>query len=268
MKIQKRPLFAGVAAIFFCNSASIFAADAADANAVIPITPYRPSVSDSAQLPAVGQLELELGGAVDTFHHQRRYALPSLLKLAFSREWGVLLGSDGLVSEKNEQGRRQTGFGDTSVTAKRAWIVDEETAFGLELAALLPTGAKKLGAEKTDYTANGIYSQDWGKWHADFNVSFTHLGLHEPSVSRWQTGLANSWSYAVSEAWSATAEWSGTYRTGDLSGSQLLFALSFSPTQRLTFDVGVTKGLRKGTNSASADHGFFAGVVLPLGRVF
>ena len=64
---------------------------AADATEV---TAYRPSVSNPADLPTPGQLELEFGGLHEKKGSARNDSLPYLFKLAFTREWGVLLGGD------------------------------------------------------------------------------------------------------------------------------------------------------------------------------
>ena len=52
-----------------------------------PITPYRPSVSSPAQLPAPGQLEFELGGLSTKTDDDRRASLPYTFKLGFNEQW-------------------------------------------------------------------------------------------------------------------------------------------------------------------------------------
>jgi len=68
----------------------------------------------------------------------------------------------------------------------------------------------------------------------------------------------------VAAQWGATAELSGTHRAGAATTAQLLTALAYSPSKRLTFDFGLAKGL----NRASDDWSLFAGVVLPLAKVW
>src|SRR5690349_875178 len=96
------------------------------------VTPYRPSVSNPAQLPTPGQLELELGGLASNIGAAQRDSLPYLLKFAFTDQWGVLLGGDAYVSDEGTH-----GVGDTTVVLKRAFLVGEATAFGMELSAKL-----------------------------------------------------------------------------------------------------------------------------------
>ena len=98
--------------------------------------PYRPSVSTPAALSAPGWLDVEAG-----FLHQhdggsRRDSLPFTLKLAFTPDWGVRVGSDGWVRRLDESGERVSGFGDTAFVVKRRFEVDDESAFGLEGAAI------------------------------------------------------------------------------------------------------------------------------------
>lgn len=51
---------------------------------------------------------------------------------------------------------RAQGLGDTTVTLKRAWTVDDEPAFGMELGVKLPTAKDRIGSGKTDWSVNTI----------------------------------------------------------------------------------------------------------------
>lgn len=228
------------------------------------ITPYRPSVSSPAQLPAPGQLELELGGLAGKASGTRRDSLPYQLKLAFNPQWGVLLGGEAFVSSRDSAGNRQRGFGDTNVVLKRAFLVEEDTAFGLEFNVKLPTARDTIGSGKTDYTVNGIFSKDLGKVHMDANLNFTRLGLVDIGTGRTQAGLSASFSMPVAGKWGLTTELAGTRRSSVDSTAQALVAMTYSPSKRLTFDFGTLKGL----NSASPDWTFFAGVVFPITRLW
>jgi len=229
-----------------------------------PITPYRPSVSNSAQLPFSGQLEAEFGMLSGKSGDARRDSLPSLLKLAFSEQWGILLGGDLRVMNDDGAGTRVRGMGDVNLVLKRAFLIDSDTAFGLELGVKLPTAKQAIGTEKRDYTLNGIYSKDLGDWHLDLNANVTKMGWVDDGVSRWQTGLSSAFSYSLSEALGVTAEWSGTKSKGSLPQNQVLLALTYSPNKRLTFDTGLSKGI----SATATDRAFFAGVVVPVGRLF
>jgi hypothetical protein len=231
------------------------------------VSPYRPSVSNPAQLPVPGQLELELGGLHVKSEGARRDSLPYLLKLGFSDQWGVLLGGEAYVAAYDDTSGRVRGIGDTTLVLKRAFLIDEATAYGLELSAKLPTAkdsVRSSGSGKTDYTLNGIYSKDLGKLHADANLNFTRLGEAEAGASRTQTGWSGSFSMPVGEQWGATAELSGSYQRGAPNTAQVLAALTYSPSKWVSFDVGVVRGL----TGASPDWAAFAGVVVPVARLW
>jgi hypothetical protein len=228
------------------------------------VTPYRPSVSSPAQLPAVGQLEYEAGFLSTRAGGGRRDSMPVLFKLAFSEQWGVLVGADAYVSARDAGGTRARGLGDTSVTLKRAFLVDSATAFGLEFDAKLPTAKDSIGSGKADYTLNTIFSKDLGKVHMDANANLTRLGAWDAGTGRNQAGLSASFSTELAEHWGATAELSGTHRSGADNTAQLLLAGAYSPSKHLTIDVGVAHGL----NAASPDWSLFGGLVVPLDQLW
>ena len=229
-----------------------------------PVTPYRPSVSSPAQLPAAGQLELELGGLSSKSDDGRRNSLPYAFKLGFNEQWGVVISGEGYVSAPDGDGGRAHGIGDTLFVLKRAFILDEASALGLELGAKAPTARDSIGSGRADYSLNGIYSQDIGSVHMDANLNATRLGAYDDGTGRVQTGLSASFSRPVNEQWGVTGEWSGTRRSGADSTAQLLVALSYSPSKRMTVDFGMAHGL----NHATADWSFFSGVVLPLAKLW
>ncbi|MDL2355944.1 MAG: transporter [Pseudomonadota bacterium] len=228
------------------------------------VTPYRPSVSSPAQLPTVGQLEYEAGFLSSKDGAARRDSMPVLFKLALSEQWGVLVGGEAYVSARDAGGIRARGLGDLNLVLKRAFVIDSATAFGLELNAKVPTAKDSIGSGKADYTLNSIFSKDIGKVHMDANANFTRLGAVDAGSGRNQTGLSASFSTPVAEQWGATAELSGTRRSGADSTAQLLLAAAYSPSKHLTIDVGVAHGL----NAASPDWSLFGGLVVPLAKIW
>ena len=230
-----------------------------------PVTPYRPSMSNPAQLPAPGQLELEIGGRHSRSTDVRRSSIPYLLKLAFNPEWGVLVGGEAHVWQRDEDGHAQ-GIGSTELTLKRAWTVDDATGFGAELTARLPTGSERAGAGgKADYTLNTIASRDLGPVHLDANVNATRLGSPDTGTSRALFGASVALAVPISERWGATTEFAATHQGGSGgNGAQLLAALTWSPTKRLTFDVGISRAWRPAPGMTQ----IFAGVVMPLAKLW
>lgn len=228
------------------------------------VTPYRPSVSSPAQLPLPGQLELEYGGLMSKTDDVRRNSIPYQLKLAFNQQWGVLLGGEAYVAARDGAGNRARGLGDTTAVLKRAFLMSDTTAFGLEFGAKIPTAKDTIGSGKADYSINSIFSKDISKAHMDANFNVTQLGAHDPGTSPTQSGLSTSFSMPVSEKWGLTAEVSGTHRNGAANTGQVLTAATYSPSKRLTIDIGVARGL----TSASPDWVFFTGVVMPVAKLW
>jgi hypothetical protein len=244
-----------LATAFFSVSAS-----AAD---VAAVTPYRPSVSSPAQLPAAGQLELELGGLASWQDQGRRASLPYTLKLAIDGEWALLLGGEGWLTAPTADGQRH-GVGDTQLVLKRAMLLDEDTALGLELGTKLPSARKQLGSGRADYSVNGIVSRELGALHLDANLNLTRIGAIAADSGRTQLGLSAALSGALEEGWGLTGEWAGNQRRGAGRNSQLLLALSYSPSKLLTLDVGLAHGL----NAATPRWSLFSGMVMPLARLW
>lgn len=227
------------------------------------ITPYRPSVSSPAQLPVAGQLELELGGIHMRSGDTRRTGLPYQLKLAFNADWGLLFGGEAQVWQYDGVDHVR-GVGDTTLVLKRAWVVDDASAFGTEFGVKLATAKDTIGSGRADYTVNTIYSRDLGVVHMDANLNATRLGVVDADTSRTQLGLSASFSTPLSEHWGITGELSGTHRGGVDNSVQVLAALAYSPTKRLTFDIGVARSPRPSPAATSV----FAGVVFPLAKLW
>lgn len=227
------------------------------------VTPYRPSVSSPAQLPLAGQLELELGVLRNKMDDARRDSLPYQFKLAFDKEWGILIGGEARVTSK-DVGYSQKGAGDTTLVIKRAFLIDDTTAFGLELGSKLATAKQTIGSGKTDYSLNAVFSQEIDKLHMDANVNVTRLGLQEYGVSRTALGIATSFSMPLNDQWQAIVEPSGLRQSGKPASAQLLAALAYSPNRNLTLDIGLAKGL----NKTSQTYSLFAGLVMPIAKLW
>ncbi len=232
----------------------VFAAAADDEPAAVP---YRPSVSTPAALSAPGWIEIEVG-----LLHQHdgsgayRDSVPATLKLAFSADWGVRVGADAWVRQRDEAGHRTSGIGDTAAVVKRRLAVDDASAFGLEAAVVLPTARRGLGTGQAAYGINGIYSIDFGRWHTDINLAATRAGEIDAGTSRIQWLGAAALSTAINDRWGVVGEVSGTNQRGVESTRQLLVAASYGVSKRLVLDAGVARSLRSGAPTWSAFTGF------------
>ena len=98
----------------------------------------------------------------------------------------------------------------------------------------------------------------------DANLNATRLGLIDAGTARTQFGLSASFSSPLSTQWGLTGELSGTHRGGVDNSLQVLAALVYSPTKRLTFDIGVARSPRPSPASTSV----FAGVVFPITKLW
>ncbi|MBC7942162.1 MAG: transporter [Chitinophagaceae bacterium] len=230
------------------------------------VTPYRPSVSTPAALSAPGWLEVEAGlqssRGVDP---SRRQSLPYTLKLAFTRDWGVRFGGDAFVRQRDADRSSLRGGGDTTFVLKRRLAVSDDSAFGIELGAKVPTARTGIGSGHTDFTLNGIYSSDISSnWHTDINLAATRVGGVDRSTGAWQQAWAAALSRNLNEKWGVGGELSGTRQRGNASTAQALAAASYSLAPAMTVDFGVSKGL----NSASGSWSVFSGVTFLAARLF
>ena len=228
------------------------------------VTPYRPSVSTPAALSAPGWIEVEVGLTHARGEARaRRDSSPYTVKLAFTDDWGVRVGGDAWVRQRDELGQHLSGGGDTSVVLKRRFGIDEASAFGLELGATVPTGRAGIGTGKSDYSLNGIYSADLGGYHTDLNLVATRVGRVDPGTSRGQLLWAASLSRALSDRWGVGAELSGTRQRGVEGTAQVLGAASYNVSKSLTLDAGFSRSIRGG-----ADWSVFTGFTALVGRLF
>jgi hypothetical protein len=228
------------------------------------VTPYRPTVSNPADLPAPGFLEAEFGGQRTLGEdHSRNSAAPWLLKYAFDENHGLLLGGNAYVSAQAPGAVQQAGVGDTSLEWKQRFPISEKTAFGIEAGVIAPTAERTLGAGKPVWLVNGIFSADLGALHLDLNLGNAHASAHDANVSPWQTTWAAAISWPLSAAWGAAFELSGTHQRGNATTSQGLIAVDYNLSHRVSLDTGVAYGL----TSAAHDRSLFAGATVLLGRL-
>lgn len=225
-------------------------------------TPYRPTISNPAELSAPGWLELEAGW-LDNHSGGNRKSVPYLAKLAFNEDWGVMVGGEAWIRDLS--GPDCTGSGDTSLTLKhRIPTGDDSQNFGFEAGVKLPTARNGLGSGKSDYTVNGIYSLDFAEsWRLDANLGVTRLGGRESGIGR----VSSLWALALSTAvndWTLAGEVSGTHQAGVSDSTQWLAAASYAITPRLVLDGGVSLVHQ----AQSDDHMLFLGATWLANRLF
>jgi hypothetical protein len=235
-----------------------------DENPEPSVTPYRPTVSNPADLPVPGWLEGEFGGLRTLGEdHTRDDSVPWLLKYAFDENHGLLFGGNGYVSSQLPGVPTQDSFGDTSLEWKQRFPISEKAAFGIEAGVLMPMASHDLGVGKPQWLVNGIFSADLGTLHLDVNVGETHGGVEPDNVSLWQSTWAAAISHPLAGNWGAAFELSGIYRQGTAAQGQALFALNYNWSRQLVLDCGAAYGLTR----AAHDRSFFAGATFLLGRL-
>lgn len=255
-----------VAAILAASSLQLRAADEDNENdsSDPTVTPYRPTVSNPADLSAPGWFEGEIGG-LRTLNedHSRNGSVPWLLKYALDENYGLLLGGNGYVSQQLPGVPTQDSFGDTSIEWKQRFPVSGKAAFGIEAGVLVPTASHDLGVGKPQWLVNGIFSTDLGEAHLDVNLGEAHGGAEPAGVSLWQTTWAAAISRSLVGDVGAAFELSGVYQSGSATQSQALFALNYNWSRRLVLDCGAAYGL----THAAHDRSFFAGATFLIGRL-
>ena len=228
------------------------------------VTPYRPTVSNPADLSAPGWFEGEVGG-LRTLNqdHSRDGSVPWLLKYALDENYGLLVGGNAYVSQQLPGAPTQSSFGDTSIEWKQRFPVSDNAAFGIEAGVLVPTASHDLGVGTPQWLVNGIFSTDLGESHLDVNLGEAHGGAEPAGVSLWQTTWAAAISHPLAGDWGAAFELSGVYQSGTATQSQALFALNYNWSRRLVLDCGAAYGL----THAAHDRSFFAGATFLIGRL-
>lgn len=227
------------------------------------VTPYRPTVTNSAGLSAPGWVELETGYVhrkeQDNSHNG---SLPYLFKFAFTQDLGVLLGGDAWLSQRAPDGTRMSGGGDTSLMLKHRLAL-ERAELGLEYGLKAPTAARGLGSGKRDHAVNAIYSRDFGLHELDANLNVTRLGDVSPGAARYEYGWSATVFHALRDGWGGMVELSGTARSGTLPRSQWLVAANYALSPRLVLDAGFSSGI--GSNSHR--YAVFFGMSTLLGKL-
>jgi hypothetical protein len=247
--------------VAFALSTTLARADDAEEPAV---TPYRPTVSNPANLPVPGWVEGEFGAQhMAGDDGSRNDAVPWLLKYAFDENHGVLIGGNAYTRDAAIGAPSHAGFGDVLLEWKQRFPVSDKAAFGVEAGAILPTAADDLGVGKPAWTINAIYSRDLGPLHLDLNAGGTRYTTKSNGLAQWQSAWAAAGSWSLTDVFGAALELSGTHQRGAASASQILGAINYNRSTHLVLDAGLAYGL----THAAHDVSIFAGATVYLGRL-
>lgn len=245
-----------------CNTAQNVAAE----ESVPSATPYRPTAASPANLSEPGWLEVEIGfQRIKGGSDKQRDSFPALAKLAFSENWGVMVGGELAVHRTDFDDMKYKGGGDTSITLKhRIPTAVEGTSWGFEAGVKSPTANDTIGSGKSDYTLNGIYSLDFSGNHLDLNLGATHLGAINDGESRIAYSWASALSRSLDEKWGVFGGLNGVYQRGVPSLSQFMAGASYNFSKRVVFDAGASTGMV----SNAQDWSVFAGVTILMNRLW
>lgn len=224
----------------------------------LTVTPYRPTVSNPAELSALRHLEVEFGAQSNQPGMEtERNSLPFLLKYPFADQWGLLVAGEAWIKSRNLD-ETISGFGNTSVLLKHYYPINPTLAVGFEAGAVLPSARQSLGQGRTDYLGNLIVSQDISDLRIDINAGVTRKGFKEEDLDRYRYNWAIAVSHPLTERWGIAGEFSGVLAKQQKPTSQFLASLNYLMTPQLMLDFGGTVGMTTITD----DYGVFAGFTL------
>lgn len=229
--------------------------------------PYRPTVSNPADLSAPGWLELEFGAQRTKRGEDKwRDSFPVLAKLALSENWGILLGGEMGIRRTDSSEQIFNGYGDTTVTLKhRMPTATEGTAFGVELGYKSPSASTDVGGSgKSDTILNGIFSTEIAGNGIDLNAGVTEVGGVEAGVDTYSYSWALAAGRSVTEQWGAFLEVSGTQQRGKPTKAQYMAGLTYTVNKRVVLDAGIARGM----TADSLDSMVFAGATVLAGKLW
>ncbi len=222
----------------------------------LTVTPYRPTVSNPAELSALRHLEVEFGAQSNQPGMEtERNSLPFLLKYPFADQWGLLVGGEAWIKSRNPD-ETISGFGNTSVLLKHYYPISETLAVGFEAGVVLPSARPSLGQGRTDYLGNLIVSQDISDLRIDVNAGVTRRGFKEEDLDQYRYNWAIAASHPITERWGIAGEFSGVLTKQQKPTSQFLASLNYLMTPQLMLDFGGTVGMTTITDNYTAFAGF------------
>lgn len=232
----------------------------------VKVTPYRPTLTNSAALSEPGWLELDVGlETQDRKDASRQNDLLYLMKFAVTPDFGVLLGGDAFVSKIAADGTHVSGMGDVTLLFKHRFVSegDANTAWGFEYGFKSLTAEKGQGNGRSDLVLNGILSKDISGYALDINLSVAKLGDSLPDESAFLYGWSGTVFRPIGAKWGVMAELAGSMRRGMLPQNQWLVATSYEWSSKLVLDAGLSAGI----SGASHRVAWFAGMSMLLGQV-
>lgn len=239
----------------------------------ISSTPNRPGIADPADVTQKGVLEIEYGWerAFRSTEFKTLTVASGLLRFGLLKDLELRLGMDNYLSQRSDdpEGRR-SGVGDTSPGFKYRLVKQDGLWPALSFAyeGKVPSASRKkgLGSGRADHNLFFLVSKEIAgvDWELTYNQawigkegrkSFDDFHLWALSFSRSLFGPIG-----------ISGEIYGAPRMNRDTPKFLStdWALTYTVTPRVIFDVGVDIGL----NSAARDITYFAGVTLAVAHLY
>ncbi|MFZ4503207.1 MAG: hypothetical protein D4R63_10985 [Methylococcaceae bacterium] len=212
------------------------------------VTPYRPTISNPAELSALRHLEVEFGAqSIQTGQTVERNSLPFLLKYPFAEQWGLMVGGEAWINARDQEGT-VSGFGNTTVMLKHYQQLSQTLAVGIEAGASLPSARSSLGQGRTDYLTNLIVSQDIADLRIDINAGVTRRGFKPAGGERFMYSWAIAASQMFTQRWGLAGEFSGVLAEQQAASTQFLTSFNYQVTPQVMLDFGGTVGMTEATD--------------------
>ena len=230
------------------------------------MVPYRPTFGDPAQLPTPGYPELEAGYLYSRGGATAAAAsdTPVLFKLAWTENWGLLIGTDASAWQRQADGSSVRSGGDTTLTLKQRLPLREGLDLGLEYALIVPTARPPIGSGSTGASVTGIVSADTGPVHIDANLGGTRLGAPDPDTGRALGFASVAVSRPVTDTLTLMGDVHGNFQHGTTPTTSALVAVSYAITPQFVVDLGAIARLAR----AAPDWQVSAGFTVQLGQWF
>jgi hypothetical protein len=232
-------------------------------DAVGPINPDRPDVTNSPQLIHPGLVQIESGviwTRQDEAH--RAFSTPVVARIGV-RDWlEAQVGSDGLVTQ-TEMGEHATGVGNVRLGAKVRLLANPANVarFSILPLASLPaaSGERQLGSGDADYTLTLMTGADVGRRaHIDTNYSIGAIGSGGGRRHYVQHAVSGSMSVAMTGQSSAYFE--GLAVSRQEADGRAVTAVDtgviYTIGTRMAVDGGIEAGLSRDAPAFAAFGGF------------
>jgi hypothetical protein len=231
------------------------------------IKPSRPTEAESAEIPKVGVLQLEVGvdAPFDAEEFRNQQTTPLRLRFAAARRLLLAFQIEVVKSQVDPAGRRMTGVGDveTGVQVVVFKAAGGRPAIAFAYYSKLPSASaeKGLGSGRTDHRAVLLVSKELGNFGLDFNAMYLNVGRKD-SARRADGGLgAFAISYKFGSHFGVAAELAGQSLEYTLPrGLYPLVAVTYQVNRRLRFDTGLRFGVGAEAPRVSVLAGLTVGV--------